>query len=243
MKVSIVTVCLNSEETIHKTIESVNFQTYQNIEHIFIDGGSTDKTKHIIRNNAKRDAKIILQKTGGIYNAMNLGIKNCLGDIVAFLNSDDFYCNNNIIQQIVDTFSKEFKIVYGNISYFNHKKNNESWRIFKPGVYYLKAYSKGWHAPHPAFFIKRKDIRELFDESCEISADYKFMFYHQEILQLKSQYINLSLVKMGQGGTSQKFKNIILGNMNIIKTLNAYYKINKIFFLIKRFIFKLKATF
>lgn len=242
MKISIITACLNSNKTILKTIQSVNSQIYNNIEHIFIDGGSTDDTKEIINNNAERNVKIIVQQSSGIYNAMNLGIKNSSGDIIAFLNSDDFYTKNDVIEKIIGAFSGGFEIVYGNICYFDHKRNSLGWRTFKPGSYYPKAYLNGWHAPHPAFFIKRDSIQEFFDESCQISADFKFMFYHQEIVKLKSKYIDLMCVVMGLDGNSQKLKNIFLGNKNIIKSLKGYYRINNVSYLIKRFMFKLKSS-
>jgi len=232
---------MNSEKTIIKLIETVNNQTYKNIEHIFIDGHSIDKTKEIIFNKSKY--KFFIQQTSlGIYGAMNEGIKNSKGDILVFIGSDDFLSSSDILEKVALEFDNATDIVFGNIQYYDFKKKKRHWRSFNSGEYYKGAYSKGWHAPHPAFFIKKDSILELFDESCKISADLKFMFYHQEILQLKSKHINQIIVNMGRGGTSQKFKNIILGNMNIIKALNNYYKINPIFFLIKRFIFKLNAT-
>lgn len=243
LKVSIITVCLNSEKTILKTIKSVNNQNYAEVEHIFIDGGSIDKTKIIIKENSKRQLKIINQPSQGIYNAMNLGIKNSHGDVIAFLNSDDFYDNDRVIQKIAELFDNNTEIVYGNITYFNTNEGKKNWRSFKPGLYYPLAYSKGWHPPHPAFFIKKNSIKKLFDESLEISADFNFMFYHQEILQLKSKYININCVNMGVGGVSQKFHNIVKGNQNIIKIINKYYKINLIVFLLRRFIFKINSIF
>ena len=93
-KVSIVTVCLNSSKFIQKNIESVNKQTYKNIEQIFVDGKSKDNTLEIIKKNASRDSKIISEKDKGIYDAMNKGVKISNGDIICFLNSDDSYTDN-----------------------------------------------------------------------------------------------------------------------------------------------------
>lgn len=243
MKISIITVCLNSSNTISQTIESVNSQLYPNIEHIFIDGGSKDNTIDIIKSYAKRKKKIFYQNTKGIYNAMNMGIEKSKGDILLFLNSDDFIADEKVINKSMELFEKGFDIVYGDISYFKFKNQKRAWRSFKPGKYYKNAYQKGWHAPHPAFFIKKKSIKKYFDEKIEISSDFNFMFYHQEILGLKSSYLNINCVMMGIGGTSQKVSNILKGNKNIFKSINNYYpNISIYIFLLKRFIFKLRAT-
>ena len=243
MKISIITICLNSSNTIMKTIESVNSQLYPNIEHIFIDGGSKDNTIDIINSNSKRKKTIFHQKKKGIYNAMNMGIKKSNGDVLLFLNSDDFIANDKVIDKSMKLFDQGFDIVYGNISYFKYKNQKRAWRSFKPGKYYKNAYQNGWHAPHPAFFIKKKSIKKYFDEKIEISSDFNFMFYHQEILGLKSVYLNINCIMMGTGGTSQKVSNIMKGNKNIFRSINKYHPNISIFiFILKRFLFKLRAT-
>ena len=130
MKVSIITVCLNSESTINRTINSVNSQNYKDIEHIFVDGGSVDKTLKNIKFNSKRNTKILNQNKRGIYNAMNIGLKNCTGDIVVFLNSDDFLAKDYILTKVVEKFSEGYDIVFGNISYYNNKKKKISLEVF-----------------------------------------------------------------------------------------------------------------
>ena len=94
MKVSIITVCLNSEKTVINTLKSVLSQNYKNIEHIIIDGGSTDKTLSILKKYPFKNKKIIIKKNSTIYEAMNEGIKNSKGELISILNSDDFYNND-----------------------------------------------------------------------------------------------------------------------------------------------------
>jgi len=91
MKISIVTVCYNSEDTIHKCIESISSQTYQNIEHIIIDGGSSDTKLDIVRSNTSENIKVFSEADDGIYDAMNKGFYKATGDVMAYLNSDDYY--------------------------------------------------------------------------------------------------------------------------------------------------------
>ena len=123
MKISIITACLNSENKIMKLIDSVNNQTYKNIEHIFIDGHSNDKTKEIILNNSKYRV-FINQFSSGIYAAMNEGISKSTGDILIFIGSDDFFSNENVLKNVVDKFSNSIDIVFGNINYYDFTKKN-----------------------------------------------------------------------------------------------------------------------
>ena len=243
MKYSVITICLNSEKTIKRTIQSVNKQNYKNIEHIFVDGGSSDSTLRIISEFSSRDTKIVSQSKKGLYNAMNIGIKESLGDIIVFLNSDDFFSTDNILSLVANQFQSNIDIVYGHISYIDNKKNKLTWRTFKPTKYYNRAYQQGWHTPHPAFFIKKNSIKENFDESLDVSADFNFMFKHQEIFNLNSQQIDIVCSIMSNDGMSQSIQNIIKGNRNIIKSIKKYYKnTNSLLFFVKRFLFKLKST-
>ena len=104
MKVSIITVCLNSEKTIENTILSVVGQSYRNIEYIIIDGGSTDNTIKIINKYSNSITKFISEKDYGIYNAINKGIKFATGDLISILHPDDFYLNNNILEKVTNIF-------------------------------------------------------------------------------------------------------------------------------------------
>lgn len=244
MKVSIITVCLNSESTINRTIKSVNKQDLKEIEHIFVDGGSVDKTLEVIKCNSTRNTRIFNQNKKGIYNAMNIGLKNCTGDIVLFLNSDDFLAKDYILTKVVEKFSEGYDIVFGNISYYNNKKKKLAWRSFNPGHYYKYAYKNGWHAPHPAFFIKRVSVKSFFDETNRISSDFEFMLKHQEVFKLKSIYLPLTCSIMANDGMSQKFLNIIKGNLNLYKSVKEIYPdVSIIIFFIRRFLFKFKSIF
>ena len=107
MKISIITVVYNNENTIKDAIDSVLSQTYKNIEYIIIDGSSTDQTINIIKSYKKKITKFISEKDLGIYDAMNKGILQATGDIIGILNSDDLYENNKIIEIITNEFIKD----------------------------------------------------------------------------------------------------------------------------------------
>jgi len=242
LKFSVITVCLNSSKTILRNILSVNNQKYKNIEHIFIDGLSSDGTIDIIKKESKIKNLIISEIDDGLYHAMNKGIDQSKGDIIIFLNSDDFFFDDNVIYKVASYFNDGVEIVYGSIQYYNIKKKKISWRKFFPGKYYAKAYLSGWHPPHPAFFIKKNSIKKKFDEKLKISADFDFMFFHQEILCLKSRYFPFVVTTMSTHGTSTSFKNILIGNRNVILSLKSRYaNFSTFIYIIKRFLFKIFA--
>ena len=121
LKITIITVCYNSEKTIKTTLGSVANQTFEKIEHLIIDGKSTDKTISIVKEYS-HVKKIISEPDKGIYDAMNKGIKIASGDIIGFLNSDDLYINNEVISKVVSEFKKDplLDACYADLIYVNH---------------------------------------------------------------------------------------------------------------------------
>ena len=119
--VSVLTPCYNSIKTIEKTLECIEKQTYQNIEYIIVDGGSTDGTLELIEKHRSRLPKqftLISEKDNGIYDAMNKGIKMSSGDVIGILNSDDFYTDEDVLQTVADNFRNySVDAIYGDIHF------------------------------------------------------------------------------------------------------------------------------
>lgn len=240
MKVSIITVCFNSSKTILKTINSVNQQSYSDIEHIFIDGLSNDNTLDIIKLNSTRKKIVISEKDDGLYHAMNKGLMIVTGDLIGILNSDDFLKNKLVIDKIV----KEFKfsgsdMVYGNIDYINNDGNIV--RFWKSNKFKIKSFKKGWHPPHPSLFVKKTIYKKygVFNTDFNIAADFELMLRFFERYSLQSSYLNYTIVTMLAGGVSNTFVGILKGRSEIMKA----FKKNKIrpsfFYLIQRYLPKL----
>jgi glycosyltransferase involved in cell wall biosynthesis len=224
-KVTLITVCFNSENTIRNTIESVLSQNYYNIEYIIIDGGSKDNTINIIREYKNKNIIFFSENDDGIYYAMNKGLRLASGDIVGIINSDDVYTSECIISDIVDKFS-EFNVdaVYGNLQYFNGTTKCHIWRS---SDHKLGSFSRGWHPPHTTLFVKRDIYLKYGDFNCEfkVSADFELMLRFFERYQISSYFLDKILVNMRLGGESNKnFRNILIGNLYI---LLAFHK-NKI---------------
>ena len=211
MKISIITATFNNESTIAQTLKSVAYQDYNNIEHIIIDGGSTDKTLEIA-NKFDHVAKVISQKDNGIYFALNKGVSLSSGDIIGFLHADDFLENSFILSIIVKSF-ENFNIdaVYGDLDYVAFDDTKKIIRSWKSKPFESKMLKKGWMPPHPTFYAKK----ELYNKFGVFNTDYRISADYELILRLLSnkisvKYVSEVFVKMRLGGISNKnLKNII----------------------------------
>ncbi|MCB9364229.1 MAG: glycosyltransferase [Flavobacteriales bacterium] len=204
-KVSIITVCYNSSKTIEDTIQSVVNQTYDNIEYIVIDGVSTDNTLEIINKYKSQITTIICEKDNGIYDAINKGIDLATGDIIANLNSDDFYIDNNVIADVVATFEKEkTDTLYGDLYYVDAVDTNKIVRYWKSKKYKEGLFLKGWMPPHPTFFVKKEVYQKfgLFDLQFKSAADYEIMLRFIHRFKASIAYLPRVVVKMRVGGVS-----------------------------------------
>ncbi|TYT76150.1 glycosyltransferase family 2 protein [Desulfobotulus mexicanus] len=226
MKISIITVCYNSQSTILDTIKSVFSQTHSDVEYIIIDGGSSDDTLKIISNFKNRIAKIVSEPDNGIYSAMNKGLALVTGDIVGILNSDDFYANNRILSKVAETFEREqVDCVFGDLVYVDAVHTERIVRYWKSSPYKHGLFQRGWHPPHPTFFVKKELYLKFgnFDESFMIASDIEIMLRFIERYNVRPFYISKILVKMRCGGTSnQSLWNIFKANIECYKA----YRIN-----------------
>tara|TARA_B100001057_G_scaffold186294_1_gene187093 strand:- start:14520 stop:15287 length:768 start_codon:yes stop_codon:yes gene_type:complete len=245
--ISIITVSFNSSKTIQDTFDSIGSQSYERIEYIVVDGNSSDGTKDIIEENLKIISKKVSEPDKGIYDAMNKGISMCSGEIIGILNSDDVYSNNKVISEVVNAFTlTNTDLVYGNIDYVSEdlKRIIRKWRS---SPFKKKAFTKGWHPPHPAFFVKRKVYEEIgtYDLALNIAADFEFMYRAIEIHSYKSFFINKVLTKMRVGGESNRsIKNILKGNSQVRKSfLKHGVYVNSVIYTIRRLIPKILEYF
>jgi glycosyltransferase involved in cell wall biosynthesis len=203
MKVSIITVSLNAAKSIADTLTSVASQAYNNIEHIVIDGGSSDGTQEVVRQ-FPHVAKFVSEKDNGLYDAMNKGLALATGDLVAILNADDFYLHTGVISNIVQCFQKkDIEAVYGDLVYVDGSFDKVV-RTWKAGSYKPSKFYQGWMVPHPTFFVKRACYENwgYFDTSLKFAADYELMLRFMLKQQIKTFYIQETLVIMKTGGKS-----------------------------------------
>lgn len=227
MKVSIITAAYNSAATIRDTLKSVQQQTYNNIEHIIIDGASTDETLNII-NEFSHVSKVISEKDAGIYDAMNKGIQNATGDIVGILNSDDFFASSYSIAKIMNTIQEEeVDSVYGDLVYVDGKEPDKIIRYWRSKKYDVNNFLKGWQPPHPTFYVKKAiyDQYGLYDLNYKIGADTEFLIRVLNKHRISVAYIPEILVNMRMGGASNENIN---SRWTLVKEYHRAYKKNEV---------------
>lgn len=174
MKISIITVCYNSERTIERAIKSVIAQQYNDLEYIIIDGDSTDSTCEVIRKYDKKITYWLSEPDAGIYDAMNKGIAVSSGDVVAFLNSDDWY-ENNTFSLIAEYFGEnDVDMVSGSVCCV---KNGQNSMIHSKKQDNVDGYFFNIEFPHPALFVKTDLFKKhgVFNYNYKIAADYDWM--------------------------------------------------------------------
>lgn len=178
MKVSIITACFNADKTIEETIRSVAKQTYPNIEYIIIDGASSDKTLEIVEKYRGIVSVLVSEPDSGVYNAMNKGIKAATGDLVFFLNADDVFINELVVEQFAN-FARDRNegLILGNQILLDrndgrvyHEKQAliDDIQLLKSTVF------------HPATFFRREVFDKygqkngLYNEDNKIASDYEW---------------------------------------------------------------------
>jgi glycosyltransferase involved in cell wall biosynthesis len=244
--ISIITVCFNSDRTIQNTIDSVLYQTYSNIEYIIIDGDSSDNTVDIIKKYQHQISIFLSEPDNGIYDAMNKGINIATGDIIGILNSDDFYSDDRVIEQIVNKFNdKNVDSVFANLLYVNSKNLNKAVRYFDSSQFKPDLFSYGLMPAHPTFFVKKSIYKKYgnFRTDLKIAADFDLMARFLYLNRITYCYFDKVIIVMRMGGISTSFSSIWTNNIEI---LNAC-KVNKIktnaFKILLRYRFKALSLF
>ena len=225
MKVSIITATFNSDQNIQRTIDSVAGQDYTDIEHIIIDGGSTDNTLQIIASNKHKISAFITEKDKGIYDALNKGIRLATGDVIGFLNSDDVFTNKHVISRVVNCLKiKKSDVIYGNLVYQSkEEENKKTIRYWRSNVYSPGCLKWGWMPPHPTVYCKREIYQKwgLYDDKFKISADYDFILRIFKEPSVSKSFLPTIMVKMDVGGASNKsVKNILQKSFEDFKAIH-----------------------
>lgn len=222
--VTVITVCLNGEQYLEEAIRSVVSQTYQNIEYIIVDGGSTDASLDIIKKYEERISYWVSEPDSGIYNAMNKGINLSKGEIVYFLNADDFIYNEQVIERIVDYFksNKDVQVVYGNVLILDPY---DGFRLRVGREFTLHDLGRGVMFPNQNMFMKKEVLLEngLFDESFRIAGDYD-MVTKAFLKGYKFKYVNEDIALFRLVGVSSDLNNGFLAIKENRQIVKRYFK-------------------
>ena len=207
MKISVITVCLNNVKTIQRTLNSVTSQNWSNIEHIIIDGGSTDGTLELIKNNNPFLAHLSSGPDAGIYDAINKGLEVATGDIICVLNADDYYPSDRILSFVVTKMcNSNLDILMGDVVFFSSKNPERTVRRYRSNRFKPSRLGWGWMPAHPALFIKRDVIDRvgIYKKDYKIAGDFEYIVRIFKDSKLRYEHVSEVFVRMQIGGISTK---------------------------------------
>ncbi|MBU2896889.1 glycosyltransferase family 2 protein [Vibrio hepatarius] len=202
MKVSIITVCYNSERTIKDTIKSIASQTYKDIEYIVIDGNSSDNTMEIVHQHSNVIDVIICENDNGLYDAMNKGLLHASGDLIGILNSDDILAKKSTIANIVQ-HARDVEGVYGDVGFYNFFFTKKT-RHYSSKGFYKSKFSRGFMPAHPSCYFKKELVHRigLYSLDFKIAADFDYLVRAFSFPDTNISYLQEEIVKMREGGVS-----------------------------------------
>ncbi|APU95301.1 glycosyl transferase [Sphingobacterium sp. B29] len=203
MKISIITVCWNSEATIEKTIKSVESQDYPELEYIIVDGKSKDNTLNIIKQYPNVVSKWISEPDKGLYDAMNKGIDMATGDYIGIVNADDTFYDENAISKIVN-FLKTNNIEASIGDIVQHREDGQIVRRYSAKNWSPEKLKIGFMPAHPAIFFRKEIFEKLGNYSLDfkIAADYELIIRFFLKQHISWKYSGITTHKMLMGGVS-----------------------------------------
>lgn len=222
MKFSIITATFNNAKTIRDCIDSVKAQVYTNIEHIVVDGKSSDDTVDIV-NELEPEAKLISEPDNGMYHALNKGLLLANGDIIGFLHADDTFYDANVLASIAMFFDKNPQVdaIYGDIIFVNEQ--GKTTRYYSSAKWQLSSMAKGVMPAHPSFYARKMVYdRYPFNQNYRIAADFDQVLRVALDKAFKMAYLPLITTRMKAGGKSTKnFMSNIIINREVLQSCKA----------------------
>ena len=225
MKISVITVCYNAVDTIAETLESVAAQRYHDVEHIVIDGASTDRTIEIVEHYADTVKQVLSEPDRGVYDAMNKGLALASGEVVGFLNADDVYMHPEVLSKVAEIMADpSLDACYADLIYVDRKHVDRVVRHWTSREYAPGLFEKGWMPAHPTFFV-RKSIYEKFggfNLRYSLQADFELALRLMRVHGIQTRYVPDVWVRMRMGGMSNNsIRNMIRGNLEAYSACRA----------------------
>lgn len=240
MRISVVTVVRNGSTTIGETIRSVRDQIYGDVEHVVIDGASTDGTQDVINRYRDRIATFLSEPDRGIYDAMNKGIALATGDVVGFLNANDFYEHPYVLEEVARVMThSEIDACYADLVYTDPVDTRRVKRYWKSRPYEEGLCRRGWMPAHPTFFVRRSvyDRFGAFDLEFRRQADFELALRLFDTERIRSVYVPEVWVRMRTGGVSNNsVLGVLKGNIEAYRACRKNgVKVTPVFILQKMF--------
>lgn len=205
MLISVITVSWNAAATIDATCASVDAQTHAEVEHLVIDGQSTDGTLDVLAARPSDQRQVVSEPDAGLYDAMNKGIQRARGEVIGFLNADDRYFDASVLAMVDRAFAQSgADAVYADIDMVIQAEPGRVQRRWRSGRHSPWKVMLGWHMPHPGLFIRASVMRAIgpFDTRFKIAADYDMMLRLMKHAGVRLHYLPVTAVEMAVGGIS-----------------------------------------
>lgn len=220
-KISVITVCYNSAATLVKALNSVAEQDWPCVEHIVIDGGSTDGTDEIICRHASKLAYFVSEPDSGIYDAMNKGLDQATGDIICFLNADDCYASGTVFSRVVAKMKLQgLDALMGDVCFFDKANPSRIVRRYRSDRFLPERLAWGWMPAHPALFLSKTIVQRVghFRRDYRIAGDFEYIVRVFHNNDLNYQHLPEVLVRMQIGGVSTNgLRSKILLNREVLR--------------------------
>lgn len=207
MKISVITAVFNAEATLAQAIASVAAQTYPHIEHIIVEGHSTDQSLAAIRRAAHARMSLHSEADSGLYEALNKGVARATGDVIGFVHADDFLARDDVLARIAGVFSDPLvEAVYSDLDYVSCLDTARVIRRWRSGPFEPRKLRLGWMPPHPTFYLRREAFERTggFDPRLRISADYDFLLRYLSGQPGTCRHLPEVTYKMRTGGISNR---------------------------------------
>jgi glycosyltransferase involved in cell wall biosynthesis len=221
VKVSIITVSYNAASTIESTLQSVARQTYPDVEHVVVDGGSSDGTQEVISAYRGAISRFISEPDHGIYDAMNKGIALATGDVVGFLNADDVYADDQVLARVLKIMEEErLDALFGDVAFFRSDDEQRDIRRYRSNRFRPERIAWGWMPAHPALFLRREVYEQVgsFRTDYQIAGDFEFIARAFGKNTLRYRHLPEVLVRMRVGGVSTGgWRNTLVLNREVLR--------------------------
>ena len=221
MKISVITVAYNSAATLARTLRSVAGQTHRSVEHIVIDGGSTDATRAVLREAGSHVSCFVSEPDHGIYDAMNKGVALATGDVISFLNADDHFAHADVLARVAQQFAQApLDALLGDVAFFRPQAPDRMVRRYRSDRFSPRALGWGWMPAHHSLFV----ARTLFDRVGPFKTDYRIAGDYEWVArafgagQLRYSHLPEVLVHMQTGGISTRgWRSTVLLNQEVMR--------------------------
>ena len=244
---TVVTVCYNSANSLERALKSVAMQSWPKVEHIVIDGGSTDDTLSILKRYQNDLAHVLSEPDKGIYDAMNKGLDRATGDIVCFLNADDQYASSHVLSLVAKQMqAHQLDALLGDVAFFHSADPTRMVRRYRSDRFTPERLAWGWMPAHPALFLNKSVVQRVgrFKSDYRIAGDFDYIaraFYGHN---LRYRHLPEVLVHMQTGGASTAgWRSKVLLNQEVLRSCRENGISTNLFKVLSKYPMKLLELF